>query len=71
MKAAVKPAAKRYFTLAEVAKVFGVTAPTVWNWVKAKKIKARPFPHGKYRTWRVPASELKRVKARWDQGLPL
>jgi len=52
------PKDKRYLTVKEVAKLFGVTPLTVRNWDKTGRLKALRNPINNYRVYRSQDIEL-------------
>ena len=46
---------KKYFTIAEIAEILRLNKRTIWNWIKAKDLKAIKIK-GKY--LRIPHSQL-------------
>ena len=51
---------KRYYSLLEAAKVLGMKARTVRNWVHVGKIKAIKDPGST--VWRIPEEEIIRIQ---------
>jgi len=56
---------RKYFTCREVAEHFGVTIPTVWNWIKSKKLKAIKINSKHYR---VSASAIIEFHRRMNEN---
>ena len=52
------PQGKRFLTVKEVAKLFGVTPLTIRNWDKAGKLTAIRNPINNYRVYRTQDVEL-------------
>ncbi|MBZ9569789.1 helix-turn-helix domain-containing protein [Patescibacteria group bacterium] len=52
------PSKKRYLTIKEVAKMFGVTTLTLRNWDKKGKLKALRNPINNYRIYKPEDIEL-------------
>jgi excisionase family DNA binding protein len=61
------PSATKYFTTSEVAKLLGVTAPTVINWVDQGRMEAFRTPGGHRR---IPLISLVRFADECGKGLP-
>jgi excisionase family DNA binding protein len=51
------------WTISQVAQRFSCAQQTVLNWINAGKIRA--YRLGGNGSWRIPASEIERVRAEW------
>ena len=56
---------KKYFTIAEIAEILRLNKRTIWNWIKAKDLKAIKIK-GKY--LRIPHSQLNKLIKRVGQA---
>lgn len=61
----------RTLTFSEVAVALEVPYTLVQAWHRHKKLKAKPFPRGKYKTYRVTQDEVERIRERRRLNLPL
>ena len=57
-KAKTKKLEKKYYSIAELAEILQLNKRTIWNWIKAKEVKAIKV-RGKY--LRIPLSQVKRL----------